>query len=84
MFQILPSFTLTWKSFEGKLWYLCSGDKINTIKGRKTEQDKCVFSTTLKRDLRSLAARIILTSLLKLVLQFYLMSGFFVQVTIFC
>lgn len=84
MFQILPSFTLTWKSFEDKLWYLCSGNKINRIKGRKTEQDKCMLSTMLKCDLRSLQERIILTSLAKLVLQVHLISDFFVKVTIFC
>lgn len=64
--------------------YLCSGSKINRIKGRKTEQNKCVFSTMLKCDLRSLEERIILTTVTKLILQFHLISDFFVRVIIFC
>lgn len=53
MFQILHPFKLTWKSFEDKLWYLCSRNKTNRIKGRKVEQNKRGFSTLLKFDLRS-------------------------------
>lgn len=83
MFQIRHSSKFTWKSFEDKLWYLCSRNKTNRIKESKGVQNKRAFSTLMKFDLSvQKKERIILTSLAKLALQLLLISDFFVKVTI--